>query len=245
MTRALLLAFVTSVATTMGGLLALKVKDRLHLLLGLAAGLMLGLVGFDLIPNVFADNTKTIGHVPVVALILVFGFLVLHIVEKSVATHEPHESDYGHEHVHNHKAGSWAAAAMVGHVFADGLGIGAAFRVSSSLGIAVFVAILVHAFSDGLNTVTFLIKEHMWTKRAVGLLGFDAIGRLSGAAVGSYAAFSSSTISLYLALFAGFVIYLATSHILPEAHSRHSSRWTIAATVFGVLIMWAVVAGGA
>ena len=71
----------------MGGLLALKVKDRLHLLLGLAAGLMLGLVGFDLIPNVFADNTKTIGHVPVVALILVFGFLVLHVVEKSVATH--------------------------------------------------------------------------------------------------------------------------------------------------------------
>jgi zinc transporter, ZIP family len=245
MTRALLLAFVTSVATTMGGLLALKVKDRLHLLLGLAAGLMLGLVGFDLIPNVFADNTKKFGNVPVVALILILGFLLLHIVEKSVATHEPHESDYGHDHEHSHKAGSWAAVAMVGHVFTDGLGIGAAFRVSSSLGIAVFVAILVHAFSDGLNTVTFLIKEHLWTKKAIGLLGFDAVGRLSGAAVGSYAAFSSSTISLYLALFAGFVIYLATSHILPEAHAKHSSRWTIVATVLGVLIMWGVVATGA
>jgi ZIP family zinc transporter len=48
--------------------------------------------------------------------------------------------------------------------------------------------------------------------------------------------------ALYLALFSGFVIYIATSHILPEAHSRHPSRWTLAATGVGVLIMWAVVA---
>jgi ZIP family zinc transporter len=49
-------------------------------------------------------------------------------------------------------------------------------------------------------------------------------------------------IALYLAAFSGIVIYLATSHILPEAHSRHSSRWTMVATISGVLIMWAVVA---
>jgi len=41
------------------------------------------------------------------------------------------------------------------------------------------------------------------------------------------------------------VIYIATSHILPEAHSRHPSKWTLVATIVGVLIMWAVVAGGA
>ena len=104
---------------------------------------------------------------------------------------------------------------------------------------------MVHAFSDGLNTVTFLIKEKMWTQKARGLLVVDAIGRISGAAVGSYVAFGNNWIALYLALFAGFVIYIATSHILPEAHSRHPSRWTLAATIIGVLVMWAVVAGGA
>jgi ZIP family zinc transporter len=138
-----------------------------------------------------------------------------------------------------------AALAMAGHVFADGLGVGAAFRVSSSLGLAVFAAIMVHAFSDGLNTVTFLIREHMWTKKARALLIVDAIGRISGAAVGSYVAFGNNWIDIYLSLFAGFVIYIATSHILPEAHARHPSRWTLVATITGVLIMWAVVAGGA
>ena len=85
----------------------------------------------------------------------------------------------------------------------------------------------------------------MWTKKARGLLIVDAVGRISGAAIGSYVAFGTNWIALYLALFAGMVIYIATSHILPEAHSRHPSRWTLVATIVGVLVMWAVVAGGA
>ena len=37
----IVLAAVTALATATGGLLALKAKDRLHLVLGLAAGLLL------------------------------------------------------------------------------------------------------------------------------------------------------------------------------------------------------------
>jgi ZIP family zinc transporter len=54
-------------------------------------------------------------------------------------------------------------------------------------------------------------------------------------------ALSENVTALYLAAFSGIVIYIATSHILPEAHARHSSRWTLAATVGGVAIMWALV----
>jgi ZIP family zinc transporter len=74
------------------------------------------------------------------------------------------------------------------------------------------------------------------------LLGVDAVARIGGASVGTYLVMNDSLLALYLALFSGFVIYLATSHILPEAHSRHSSRWTFFATICGVLIMWGVVA---
>lgn len=245
MNKALLLAAITSIATTFGGLLASKVKDRLHIILGLAAGLMLGLVGFDLMPTIFSENTKLFGGVRIVGLAIVAGFLILHLGERFFATHEPHESHFGEAEHHSHYAGSIASVAMGGHVFADGLGVGAAFQISNSLGLAVFAAIMVHAFSDGLNTVTFLIKEHLWTRKARGLLILDAVARIGGAAVGSYVVVGNNWISLYLALFAGFVIYIATSHILPEAHSRHPSRWTLVATVAGVLIMWVVVANGA
>jgi ZIP family zinc transporter len=242
MNTAIILAAVTALATTAGGFLAIKSKDRLHLVLGLSAGLLLGLVAFDLLPEVFELGTQELLGAPAVSVALVAGFLLLHFYEQLFGSHEPAESDYGHDHKHSSNvAGSLGALAMGGHVFLDGLALGVAFKVSSDLGIAVFIALLVHAFSDGLNTVSFLIKSGMWGKKGIWLLGVDAIARVSGAALGTTLALGNDLIAIYLAAFAGIVIYLATSHILPEAHSRHSSRLTILATIFGVLVMWGLV----
>ena len=236
------LAALTAIATTAGGFLAIKSKDRLHLVLGLSAGLLLGLVAFDLLPEVFELGTQEIFHAPAVSVALIGGFLLLHFYEQLFGPHEPAESDYGHDHEHSSNiAGALGALAMGGHVFLDGLALGVAFKVSSDLGIAVFIALLVHAFSDGLNTVSFLIKSGKWGRKGIWLLGVDAIARVSGAALGTTLALSNNVIAIYLAVFAGIVIYLATSHILPEAHSRHSSKLTILATILGVIIMWGLV----
>jgi ZIP family zinc transporter len=236
------LAALTAIATSAGGYLAIKSRDHLHLVLGLSAGLLLGLVAFDLLPEVFQLNKNTLGNVPVVSVAFVIGFLALHFAEQIFGSHEPAESDYGHEHSHSvNIAGTLGALAMGGHVFLDGIALGLAFKVSNALGFAVFIAILSHAFSDGLNTVSLLFKSGHWTKRAIMLLGLDAIMRISGAALGSYVMISDPTLALYLAVFSGFVIYLATSHILPEAHSRHPSRLTMVATVIGVVAMWLIV----
>ena len=242
MNSAILFAAVTVLATTLGGVLAFRSKDRFHLVLGLSAGLVLGLVGFDLLPEVFEMNTDTFAGVPVVSIAIVAGFLILHILERGFGSHEPAESHYGHDHDHHSVSGVLGALAMGGHVFLDGVGLGVAFQISNSLGIAVFLAIVVHAFSDGLNTVSMLIKSGNWTQKSKYLLGVDAVARIGGATLGTYLALNDEYLALYLALFTGFVIYIATSHILPEAHSRHASKWTLVATVSGVLIMWGVVA---
>jgi ZIP family zinc transporter len=242
MNIAIILAGLTALSTFAGGALALRAKDRLHLVLGLSAGLLLGLVAFDLLPEVFELSTQEVLHAPAVSVALIAGFLLLHFYEKLFGSHEPSESDYGHDHKHSHNfTGAFGAIAMGGHVFLDGLALGVAFKVSSDLGLAVFIALLVHAFSDGLNTVSFMIKSGLWGKKSIGLLGVDAVARIGGAAIGSTLVLSNNLIALYLAAFSGIVIYLATSHILPEAHSRHSSRWTMVATIGGVLVMWALV----
>lgn len=242
MNMAIGLAAITAVATLAGGFLAIRSRDRLHLVLGLSAGLLLGLVAFDLLPEVFELNTQTFGNVRVVAIAFVLGFLALHFAEQLFGSHEPAESDYGHDHEHSlNIAGTLGAVAMAGHVFLDGLALGLAFKVSNAFGFAVFIAILAHAFSDGLNTVSLLIKSEHWSKRVIYLLGLDALMRISGAALGTYVVISDPVLAIYLATFAGFVIYLATSHILPEAHSRHPSRLTMLATITGVVVMWLIV----
>jgi ZIP family zinc transporter len=246
MNLAIALAAITSIFTALGGLLAHRSRDRLHLTLGLAAGLLFGLVAFDLLPEVFRINTRMVGRVPAVSIAFVAGFFALHFAEQLFASHEPSESDYGHEH--NHRAdiaGTLGGLAMGGHVFLDGVALGISFQVSRSLGLAVFIAIVAHAFTDGLNTVSFLIKTGNWRNRALWLMGLDAVMRVGGAALGTHINISQPILGIYLAIFAGFVIYLATSHILPEAHSRHPSRLTMVATVIGVFVMWLVVSGGA
>lgn len=241
MNIAIVFAALTVLATIAGGLLALRSNDRFHLVLGLSAGLLLGLVGFDLLPEVFEMNTENFGGVRIVSLAIVSGFILLHVLERSFGSHEPADSEYGHDHEHHNITGTLGAVAMGGHVFLDGLGLGVAFKISNSLGFAVFIAVLVHAFSDGLNTVSLIVKSGHWKERSKYLLGVDGIARLTGAAIGSYLVVNESWMAIYLALFAGFVIYISTSHILPEAHSRHPSRWTLAATGTGVLVMWLVV----
>ena len=242
MNIAIRLAALTAISTFAGGALALRAKDRLHLVLGLSAGLLLGLVAFDLLPEVFELSTQEVLHAPAVSVALIAGFLLLHFYEKLFGSHEPSESDYGHDHKHSSNiAGTMGALAMGGHVFLDGIALGLAFQVSNALGFAVFIAILAHAFSDGLNTVSLLIKSGHWNNRSYLLLGLDAVMRISGAALGTYITISDPILGLYLATFAGFVIYLATSHILPEAHSRHPSRLTMLATVIGAVAMWLIV----
>ena len=236
------LAATTVLATFLGGMLALRAKDRFHLVLGLSAGLLLGLVGFDLLPEIFEMNTDNLIGVRTISVALIAGFLSLHFIEQFAGSHEPAESDYGHEHTHAVEiAGTVGAIAMAGHIFLDGVALALAFKVSNALGFAVFIAMLVHAFSDGLNTVALLVKTGQWRSRGKYLLAVDAIARVGGAAIGSALTISDSNLAIYLAVFSGIVIYLATSHILPEAHSKHPSKVTMLATLAGVVIMWAVV----
>ena len=239
----ILLATTTVIATFFGGLLALRAKDRFHLVLGLSAGLLLGLVGFDLLPEIFEMNSQDLIGVKTVSVAFIVGFLALHFIEQFAGSHEPAESDYGHEHTHTFEiAGTVGAIAMAGHIFLDGVALALAFKVSNELGFAVFIAMLVHAFSDGLNTVALLIKTGGWKKRGKFLLAVDAVARIGGAAVGSSLTISDSNLAIYLAIFSGIVIYLATAHILPEAHSRHPSKITMISTLSGVAIMWVVIA---
>ncbi|MEY4348655.1 MAG: hypothetical protein RIS43_1074 [Actinomycetota bacterium] len=243
---AIALAALTALATLAGGALALRARDRMHLVLGLSGGLLLGLVAFDLLPEIFTSSTAEFAHVPLAAIALVVGYLSLHVIERAVGSHEPLHTT--HQHVeHEHHIGATGVIGAIGliiHVFLDGMAIGVSFHISTNLGIAVTIAVIAHAFSDGLNTVALLIRSGSWKKRAIALLGLDGLARIGGAALGTYANLNSDIVNIYLALFAGFLIYLATTHILPEAHSDHPSRLTLLATVAGVVLMFAIVTVG-
>lgn len=231
------LAISTSLATLLGGTLALKSAERRHMVLGLSAGLLLGMVAFDLLPEIFEIGSTEVSGVPVVSIALVVGFLSLHFVERIFGAHEPEDSDYTHQHEHTHAAGTLGAIALVVHVFLDGVALALAFQIGNLFGAVVAVAIFAHAFSDGLNTVSLVFTDSENRNRVYGLLALDVAARLGGALFANSISLSENFIAIYLALFAGFLIYLATSHILPEAHADHPTTSTMIATLVGVIAM--------
>lgn len=228
----------TFFSTLCGGLFALRARARLPLIMGFTAGVLVGLVAFDLLPEIFRLVGEQRLDPTASMLALVAGFLVFHVAEKSILIHHGHEEHYA---VHRHpQVGILSALALSGHSFLDGVGIGLGFQVSNAIGAAVAVAVIAHDFSDGLNTVTLMRINKNTSRRALLLLLVDALAPVVGAASTLFFRIPQPGLPLYLGFFAGFLLYIGASDILPEAHSERSTATIILLTVLGTAFAFAV-----
>ncbi|MFJ8363941.1 ZIP family metal transporter [Streptomyces sp. NPDC093984] len=227
--------------TLAGGWTAQRVTDRRHLVLGLAGGLMLGVVGLDLLPEALrAAGTEVFG-VPAALLLFVGGFLLAHLVERLLAARRAAHGAADHDHQRAPEVGLTAAAAMVGHSAMDGVAIGAAFQVGGGMGLAVALAVIAHDFADGFNTFTLTSLYGNARRKAVAMLFADALAPVLGAASTAFLAIPEWFLGGYLGLFGGVLLYLAAAEILPEAHHEHPAHTTLLCTVAGTAFIWLVV----
>jgi zinc transporter ZupT len=233
-----LLSVFAALAALAGGLVAIKSRGKINLALGFTAGIILGLVAFDLLPEIFKiTKNQSLDIVwPMVALVT--GFLLFHIIEKSILLHESHENQYGpHQHPYVGIAG---AVALCGHSFLDGVSIGIAFQVSSAVGVAVAIAVVGHRFADGFNTTNVMLFHKNEPQTAQKMLYIAATMPILGGLSTLFFNLSESVLAIYLGFFAGFLLYIGASDILPQAHSKNSSRVTIGLTVLGTVFMFII-----
>lgn len=233
-----LLTLAASIAALFGGLAAMRSRHWLNLALALTSGLVLGLVTFDLLPEIF-NITQTRDLNPVWPMItLTAGFLLFHLIEKFVPLHEGTEEQYG---PHRHPLlGTVRAAALSGHSFLDGLSIGVGFQASSSVGAAVALAVIAHRFADGFDTTIFMVFHRNKLAHIRRWLAVVILMPIAGGLATLGFNFSEKALAVYLGFFAGFILYIAASNLLPQAHSQRNSRLAIGLTVAGTAIMFIV-----
>lgn len=233
-----LLAFGTFLSTLAGGLTAIKNKHYIHHILGFTAGIILGVIAFEILPELFelvhANNLSA--TVPMIALVV--GFLAFHILEKSVLLHHAHETEYG-KHKHPH-VGLVSALALSAHSFLDGVGIGLGFQVNAAVGVSVAIAVIGHDFADGLNTVSIMLAHKNSLGKSISLLLLDALAPVLGVLSTMFFTISEPQLVIYLGFFAGFLLYIGASDILPQAHEENSSRITIGLTILGAALMFLI-----
>lgn len=236
--NAVLLSLIAFVSTLLGGVFSIKQKDKLHRVMGFAAGVLLGVVFFEIFPEVIELVGEGGSGSTGVMLALVAGFLVFHIAEKTILIHHSHEEEYA-EHKHP-QVGMLSALALAGHSFLDGVGIGLGFQVGPEVGFLVALAVIAHDFTDGMNTVALLLHHNNSVGRAKWFLALDALAPILGAGSTLLFTVPASYLTLYLGFFSGFLLYIGASDILPEAHSKHSSLKTIMLTVAGLALVFLV-----
>src|SRR3984957_16471649 len=172
----LLLALVTLFSTGLGGMAALRFRDRLHLLLGFSSGAVLGVALFDILPEVFALKNGA-SYVPFAGV----GFLAFFALERYTAMHRSRE----HLHLaeaHEQERGALSAGGLTFQRFLDGGAIGVGFQTIVKVGLLIALGIIAHDLSDGLNTVTVVLAHGKSRKDAIFWLIIDMAAPVLGAA---------------------------------------------------------------
>ncbi|MEI6280765.1 MAG: ZIP family metal transporter [bacterium] len=237
------ISIATLISTFLGGMFALRFKDKLHLILGFSAGAVIGVAFFDLLPEAI-NLGGTAYHTSYITSIMALGFIIYMILDRFIFFHSHSEEKHDHDnptdnHVNNR--GILGAGSLSIHSFFDGAAIGLAFQVSSMVGLVVTSAVLVHDFSDGINTVNMVLKNSGTRTQAFKWLLVDAVAPVLGIASTLFFSVPESTLGIILAIFSGFFLYIGASDLLPESHHSHPTAWTTFATVLGVAVLYGAI----
>ncbi|HWE99196.1 MAG TPA: hypothetical protein VG248_05315 [Caulobacteraceae bacterium] len=226
----------TGAATLAGGLLALRLRAALPLLLGFSAGAVVGVALFDLLPEaVRLGAPRPDALALATAMGAGFGGYLL---ADRLATRL--------QGLSGALRANFGPASLTAHSLLDGLGVGLAFHVSSAAGLVVALAVLAHDLFDGANTITLSLDGGAGRRGARAWLVADACAPLAGIFLARTLAVPAADLAVLLAVFAGFFLYIGASELAPRASLGPRPLASGAASAAGLALIWLVVrlAGG-
>ncbi len=226
------LAFATFLSTFLGGSVAIKHKKYLPYFFAFAAGSLISVTFFDILPESLEIAQKAGIETRSIMTILVGSFFFYTVLEKYFLTHH-HDDD------HPHIMGPVGAGGLIIHSFLDGVSIGTAFQVGEKIGFIVALAVLFHDFTDGINTVSLMLKNNHHVDKAKLFLIADALAPVAGVLFTNLIRINEASLAMMLAFFAGEFIYIGASNLLPETH-KHSAWKMISSMGFAILLIFAL-----
>ena len=220
---ATILAVLAVSAIAFVGIVVLVVQERLLLrivpiLVSFAVGALLGDALFHILPELAVDGGLTEGISWVMALSILFFFVLEKVIHLHHQLHAPE-----HRHVHPVVLTNLLGDGV--HNFVDGAIIAGSFLVSTSLGIATTIAVALHEIPQEMGDLGVLVHAGLSPRRALAYNVASAITALLGAVIALLLAGAIDGIERpLLAISAGAFIYIAGSDLIPELHKGTSIR---------------------
>ncbi|HEX9985558.1 MAG TPA: ZIP family metal transporter [Thermoanaerobaculia bacterium] len=232
-------ALTAFLMTLAGGAFAWRYQRYLLLIMAFSAGLLIGVAFLDLIPEITELAQEHQLDMRRLMLFVLAGFVAIFLLEKLTIIHGEKQHDAPG---HHHHVGLAGAIGLTFHSFLDGLAIGVGFQAGREVGTVVLLAVLAHDFADGLNTVTFMLAARNSRWKTLLLLFLDALAPVAGALLASVMKIDPLMLAYQLSFFAGFLLYLGASDLLPHVHER--PRFALIASTLAGLVTAALVVHG-
>lgn len=238
----LLFTFLGSIGALIGGFILLSYEKialkTSHFLASFAAGVLLGAAFFDLLPEALHVGEETEIDVFFWAL---FGIILFFILERLIHWFHHHEE----HHEHEKESKTTLPLIIVGdtvHNFIDGVVIAATFMISIPLGIVTALAVFAHEIPQEIGDFGLMLHKGLKRKKIILVNIISAGSAFFGAGI-TYVSGNllESYIPIFLALTAGFFIYIATSDLIPEIHYEKRKGFAIIESVLlilGVVLTW-------
>jgi ZIP family zinc transporter len=223
-------------STLAGGVVALRLARELGTAIALTGGVVVAVALFHVLP----EAIESVGDPHRVGLLVGAGFVFFFLAERALVLHHRDEPEQARAHA---RVGALGAAGLSLHSFVDGLGIGLAFGLDTTTGLLVFLAVVSHDFADGLNTVSFVMRQSGERSRAIRWLAVDAVAPLVGAVVGAALTVDEEQLGSLLAVYAGFFLFMGATDLLPHAHEHPSGKRVLLTLAgFGAILLVSLVA---
>ena len=256
------------VGTGLGGLIgALLQKDSnrtVSLLLSFAGGVMLAVVGFDLIPEAIETNVGVGVVIAAVTLGVAVIYLLNYLIDRRTNPEVPH-IDENHpktaddldelihsDHYLQHKAdkdnkiglfiaGLVMASAIALHNVPEGMTIGASYAsnngVMGSAALVLAVLIGLHNIPEGMAVSVPLISGGMSKPKAVLLTAMSGVPTMVGALLGYLLGeIGAVGLAMSLGFASGAMLYVVFGEILPQAILMYHSKLPAFSAITGMLV---------
>jgi zinc transporter ZupT len=201
-------------------------------LIALGAGFILALVFIELIP----ESIHSVGENAV--LFMLFGFALIHLFEHTIVGHLHFGEETHHEVMVSTAASYSAVFGLVIHAFFDGLAISAGFQINFTIGVMLFLGIILHKVPEGITISSIMLasgqsKTHaFWATFSIAastMLGVFSVFFLAG--------IDPKIIGYVFAISAGVAVYVGASDLIPEIN-RSGNRITPIVVFAGMILFY-------
>ncbi|MDR3773112.1 MAG: ZIP family metal transporter [Terracidiphilus sp.] len=229
----LFLGTIAALADVAGGLVLVRARgvDRyLRYFVALGAGFLMATAVIEMAPESLKLSPK-LGPILIMA-----GYCIVHLLEHTINAHfhfgeETHQGEF----VSRHTSNSVMAGLSV-HALFDGVAIGSGFVVSASLGVLIFLAILLHKAPEGFTMASVMLASGR--SRAAAL--YSAIALAAATLAGVLVIELAPRLLPYgLPISAGVALYVAATDLVPEVNREPGIRMALVffAGVGGFLLL--------